>query len=264
LGTNDIPCCVSTQYVYFDGDSIVEDYSYKKTFSFDDKLHENIKYEGLIREQNQKTYFIPANSETEYLLYDFSLEEGMSFEYIEPQLIPEYEYPVSLYVKSVNFIEIDGVQLKQIQFTGFPPYDDIIRATWIEKIGSLNGLFYPCGMLVPGGKRELLCYFQNDELFYHNPVYSECYYDDPDDIVSVQTTQIDEYSIYPNPVDDLLTICSANNMITHIEIYDIYGRIICSQIYSETIKVNSLSKGLYLLKVYDTNKQISVFKIIKN
>ena len=84
LGSWNVPCNVTTQYVYFGSDSIINEYTYKKLFSCNDKLHENIKYEGLIREQNKKTYFIPANFETEYLLYDFSLEKGMTFEYIDP------------------------------------------------------------------------------------------------------------------------------------------------------------------------------------
>jgi len=180
-------CPVWTQYVYFDGNSSVAGNSYKKVFSCDDKLHENTKYEGLMREQDKKTYFIPANSKKEYLLYDFSLEEGMSFEYITPQVIPEHEHPVSLYVKSVSFVEINGVQLKQIQLAevSVPDYGAVC-ATWIENIGSLDGLFYPCGVLVPGVKRELLCYFQDGELFYKNPDYSECYYDKHEEIVSVQ------------------------------------------------------------------------------
>ncbi|MCL2596773.1 MAG: hypothetical protein FWD66_03760 [Paludibacter sp.] len=170
-------CPVFTEYIYFDGDSTLEGTTYKKVFLCNDKLHDNIKYQGLIREEDKKTYFIPANSETEYLLYDFSLEEGMIFTYMEISA-----FPVSLYVKNINFVEINGVQLKQIQFTKQPPYDDVVRATWIEKIGSLDGLFYPCGMLVPGVKRELLCYFQSNELFYKNPEYSECYYDNVNEV----------------------------------------------------------------------------------
>ena len=253
-------CPVWTQYVYFDGDSIVADYSYKKVFSCDDKLHESVKYEGLIRELNKKTYFMPNNTEKEYLLYDFSLEEGMSFEYVEPY--PEYELPVSLYVKKVDFVEINGVQLKQIQFTEHPLYD-YIRATWIENIGSLHGLFYPCGVLNPGSLRELLCYFQNNELIYKNPNYSECYYDNPEDITSVQTVVIDDCNIYPNPIDDILTVFSSNNTISLIEIFDVSGKKVYSQTYRDAINVSSFSKGLYLLKIYDTNKQISSFKIIK-
>ena len=245
---------VETQYVYFEGDSTVDAISYKKVFLCNDKLHENIKYEGLMREQDKKTYFIPANSETEYLLYDFSLEEGMGFEYMG----------ISFYVKNTDIVEINGVSLKQIQLAevSVPDYS-AMRATWIETIGSLNGLFYPNGML-NGVKRELLCYYQNDELIYKNPIYSKCYYDNPDDIDSIQTIVIDDYNIYPNPVDDILTIFSSNNTISYIEIFDILGEKVYSQTYdNNTIDISSFSKGSYMLKVYDTNKQISIFKIIK-
>ena len=75
------PCCVSTEYIYFEGDSVFNGLSYKKVFSCDDELHVSITFEGLIREYEQKTYIIKPNTEKEYLLYNFSIEEGMSFEY---------------------------------------------------------------------------------------------------------------------------------------------------------------------------------------
>jgi hypothetical protein len=68
LGAFDIPCCVKTHYVFFENDSLFSGNSYKKVFSYEDQLHENLIYKGLMREQDEKTYFIPANSETEYLL----------------------------------------------------------------------------------------------------------------------------------------------------------------------------------------------------
>jgi hypothetical protein len=177
---------VSTQYIHFDGDSTVAYKEYQKVFSCDDELHENIKYEGLIREQDQKTYFIRENSETEYILYDFSLEEGTNFEYLEPRVqIPGYENPpIILYVKKVDFVEINGIQKKRIQFTS-PPDDDTVNAIWIEGIGSFNGLFYPCGgMHGPNNIIEtLLCHFQDNELVYKNPAWSKCYFDKVDDII---------------------------------------------------------------------------------
>jgi len=260
LGVTVCPeCPVWTQYIYFEGDSTINGVSYKKVFSCDDKLHENIKYEGLIREQDQKTYFIPANSEAEYLLYDFSLEDGMTFEYIDPF----YQIEISFYAH-VNFVEINGVQLKQIQLAkvSVPDYDTIY-ATWIEKIGSLTGLFYPCGVLATGVKRELLCCYQNDELTYKNPNYSECYYDNPDDITSIPTITIDDYSIFPNPVDKILNVFSSHNTISHIEIFNASGKKVYSQAFEGTINMSSFSNGLYLLKVYDKNANVSDFKIIK-
>ena len=79
-----------------------------------------------------------------------------------------------------------------------PPYDESTLATWIEDIGSLAGLFYPCGVLAPGSNRILLCYFQNNELMYKNPVYSECYYDKAEDIISMQTKEVNYFNYYRN------------------------------------------------------------------
>jgi hypothetical protein len=264
LGANNIPCCVSTEYIYLDSDSIADGKTYKKVFSCNDRLHENVKYEGIVREQGLKTYFIPADSETEYLLYDFSLEQGMTFEY---QSFREgADSQLSFYAENVDFVEINGEARKRIQIgvVSFSSYSEIID-TWIEGIGSLNGFLYPCyKMFMTGGVRELLCHYDNNELVYQNPVYSECYYDKVEDITSVQTTAINDYGIFPNPVDDLLNIsCLNNNIITRIEIFDSSGQQVYSQTGKDAINVSSFAKGLYLLKVYDTNEQISIFRIIK-
>ena len=256
-GSHDILCCVNTDYVFFDGDSIVAEASYKKVFSCDDRLHENIRFEGLMREQDEKTYFIPAKDEAERVLYDFSLEEGTTFEYcfFENRTIP-------LYVKSVDFIEVNGYKKKRIQIGVVNGVEGILD-TWIEEIGSLNGLLYPCSLLFLGGGIELLCYYQNDELVYKNPTYSECYYDKPEDLTSVQTIPINDCSIFPNPVDDIITVSCLSNTILRIEIFNNIGQKVYSQTNDSAINVSSFPKGVYLLKMYDVNEQVSVFKIIK-
>ena len=177
LGTYNIPCCVSTQYIYFDGDSIVADKTYKKVFSCNDELHENITYEGLIREQDKKTWFLSKGFENESLLYDFSLEEGVEFEYasyMDPELTT-----VSLYVKTCDMIEINGSPKKRLQISSPQSEDDGIIDTWLEGIGSLSGILQPCYRLfLDGGVRELLCHYKEDEQTYKNPAYSACYYDE--------------------------------------------------------------------------------------
>jgi len=191
-------------------------------------------------------------------LYDFSLKEGMSFEYTDMWL-----GPTLMHIKRVDFIEINGVQKKRFQLTKQPPYDYHILTAWIENVGSLSGLFYPSGVTPPGSQGELLCYFEDNKLIYKNPNYSECYYDKVEDITSVQTIVTENYKIFPNPVEDVLTMSSLDNTISLIEIYDVLGKKVYSQTYKESINMSSFEKGLYLLKVYDTNEQVSVFKIIK-
>ncbi|MDR2690729.1 MAG: T9SS type A sorting domain-containing protein [Dysgonamonadaceae bacterium] len=237
-----------TWYVYFDGDSIVTGYSYKKVFSCEDKLYENIKYEGLIREQDKKTYFIPANSETEYLLYDFSLEEGMTFEHP----IGLSQETRLLEVKKSDRIEINGVKKKRLQITDYS-YDYVID-TWIEDVGSLGGILYPClGLGLDGSIHTLLLdYYQNNELKYSH-----------ENITSVQPIEMKDCGIFPNPVGDILNISCLNNAILRIEIFDNLGKKVYSQTDKDIINVSSFSKGIYLLKVYDMDEQVSVFKFIK-
>jgi hypothetical protein len=265
LGSDLIPCCVSTQYVYFDIDSIVTGKTYKKVFSCDDNLHENIRYEGLIREQDKKTYFIPKDSETEHLLYDFSLEEEMTFNCFDhgnPGLTE------LLYVKKSDIIEINGQPRKRLQLSFPPPSDDSIIDTWIESIGSLSEFLQPCYRLFTDGSvRELLCHYENNEVIYKNPSYSECYYDKEEDITSVKSTIINSLAVYPNPVDNVLIISSSNETVSIVKFTDVSGKTVYAKRLDANkeynIDIGHFSSGLYFLHIYDANGLASTFKIIK-
>jgi hypothetical protein len=70
--------------------------------------------------------------------------------------------------------------------------------------------------------------------------------------------------LYPNPVDDLLTIpCSGNHI--RVEIYDLKGSHLFSKSLSDKetyqLDVSFLKAGMYLLSVYGETKV--VYKIIK-
>ena len=69
----------------------------------------------------------------------------------------------------------------------------------------------------------------------------------------------------PNPVKDLLTI-SADDIITSIQIFDVQGRIIATQISNSsliTLDMSQQNVGVYFVKVR-TEKGVKVEKIIKN
>jgi hypothetical protein len=248
-------CNRQTQYVYFNGDSIVGNYTYKQVFSCNDNLHENITYKGLMREQSFKTFFIPAHSETEYLLYDFNLIEGKTFEYQDPFIS---EFSIYLYVKKNDLIIINENYKKRMQLT-LAPDDDSIFATWIQDRGSLHGLFYPCGSVPDGVVTTLLCYFQDDELMYKNPEYSECYYED----LAIPLVKDSQFSVYPNPTTGELHVTCHVSLVTNIEVFDMMGRKIHSQSHGNKIDASAFPKGLYLLKIYAENGQVSLFKIVK-
>ena len=69
-------------------------------------------------------------------------------------------------------------------------------------------------------------------------------------------------SISPNPVLDNIKIKVSNDeIIQGIYIYDLYGKLILNS-QKQNLNLDSLSKGLYIIKVF-TNKNQEEFKIFK-
>ena len=72
---------------------------------------------------------------------------------------------------------------------------------------------------------------------------------------------IEEISVYPNPVKDILTI---NGTYNSVEIYDIYGKLVLSSNTKETINVSSLANGIYSVNINTKNvttvKKITITK----
>jgi len=250
-----------TTYHFFEGDSVVNGKTYKKVFYYKDEQHTERFFEGLMREDKKKTYFInssPDGNTVETLLYDFSLEKNDTLRRIIQEPIVNHFDTTYFYIKKCDTVIVNEEQKKRMIIG----YEGLTIDTVIENVGSLHGIMYPDWYLSVGVFRKLLCYTQNGVLLYQNPDYSKCYYS-LEDFTSLQTRKIDIYSIHPNVVDDILTVSCSSGTIFRVEIFDISGKKVYSQPYKNTIDVSSFSKGLYLLKVYDRNEKVSLFKFIK-
>jgi len=89
-------------------------------------------------------------------------------------------------------------------------------------------------------------------------------------ITGLDTKNIDlSASVYPNPTAEQVTLTikdlSTSGMLYTLS--DAQGKLISSDKLSgsETaISMITLSKGIYFVKVLDSNKEIKIFKIIKN
>ena len=83
--------------------------------------------------------------------------------------------------------------------------------------------------------------------------------------LSIADNGIDTSSIYPNPVKSKLYINIASNENTIVEIYDILGKkVLKTQINSsDSINVQTLKSGVYILKLTQNNSSVSK-KLIKN
>ncbi len=70
-----------------------------------------------------------------------------------------------------------------------------------------------------------------------------------------------DFSIYPVPATDILTIRSKIDIV-QIEIYDSLGQLIISAANQKNISITNLTQGLYFCKVMAENGDYGVRKII--
>jgi len=77
------------------------------------------------------------------------------------------------------------------------------------------------------------------------------------------TTELD-FSIYPNPTKNTVSIDLKDNNKAEITIYDLNGRVIKSQIIKSKEKINmsELANGIYLIKII-TNGEIITKRVVK-
>ncbi len=79
-----------------------------------------------------------------------------------------------------------------------------------------------------------------------------------------ETQSVVDFSYYPNPVNDILNI-SSNIKIIQIDLYNLVGQKVSDfDVDSQTINIESLSPGIYLLKTKFINGKVEISKIIKN
>ncbi|HQX03889.1 MAG TPA: FG-GAP-like repeat-containing protein [Flavobacterium sp.] len=83
--------------------------------------------------------------------------------------------------------------------------------------------------------------------------------------LSVNQNTISNFVLYPNPAKDFVTLkSSTTSSIVSVEIFDLNGRkVLTSDVVKETISVQSLSVGTYLLLAKDSDGNLSTQKFIK-
>ena len=89
-------------------------------------------------------------------------------------------------------------------------------------------------------------------------------------ILSNQNFEIfnkNDISLFPNPVDNILNFLTSDSIsVSQIIIYDLMGKQInnYNSIINNSIDINNLSKGIYLVKIITSNNDVITKKIIKN
>ena len=222
-----------------------------------------------VREEGKKIFFYAEECDKEYLMYDFDLNVGDEVFLRDPfhptsfydrgncELTEVDSFQCKYKVLEVDSIEYNQVKRKRLKLSfsnGFPDLYDI----WVEGIGCMRGIAYPNRLHCFGGEEQLKDCYESDELIFVNENPEHCWV----------TTSMNDVR------QDLIYIFTDKNNILHIvnakdiplTIYNIQGQKIQS-VFSDsahyTTDLSFLPKGLYLLKVYDTNGRGSLYKFIK-
>jgi hypothetical protein len=81
-------------------------------------------------------------------------------------------------------------------------------------------------------------------------------------LLSVDDIAFNDLQVYPNPTKGIVNI-NFNKQIDQIEVYDLSGKTVLRKLNSETINLENLKDGLYLIRISaDDNSE--TIKIVKN
>jgi len=243
-------------------DTLINNITYCKIESNNDSVFnsEDISniYEGAIRSNNEtrKVFFVPPDSLTEFLLYDFNIEVSQTITSISFFGATEIfcYYKDSVFING-NFYDYYYLSINLIQIG----WD--VGTNWIEGIGSTKTLletYYPLQFDLT---RSLLCLTVNDSLIYHQQfVGTDGCYLKMDTSTSVNEmiqskVQNPFVQVLPNPVTCISSI-QTNIPIKEncfAEIINIRGEIIARFKVIELDKIYStkIPNGFYLLKLSD-------------
>ncbi|MDR0603208.1 MAG: T9SS type A sorting domain-containing protein [Bacteroidales bacterium] len=239
---------INSYFIKIGVDTVLNSHVYKKIYYSKSENFDTVNTVGFIREDNRKVYFLANSSLEEGLLYDFGISVG------EQVAIQNYYLNNStknLLLKEIVNIDIAGKQVSKYIFQGTEEY-------WLEGIGSIFGILNSGFGDTTDCYYDLIC-FKENLLTYINPKYSNC------DLTTSHVRRLDneKYNICLKIVHNRVIILSSAQTISKVKIFDISGKMIYNQLHGDTIDISPFSKGLYLIRVYDINNHVSVFKIVK-
>lgn len=212
-------------------------------------------YKGALRDDNGVVYFVPADSTDEYLLYDFTAQQGQTLNdvYVGNHF-DETIYLADFTVDQVTTEVIAGQTRRVV-------YADSYR--WIEGIGCVTGLFMEPWANVSMYELRLECMSVNGQTIFPTEANGDCAL-----TVGIEKIKVkNSVSVYPNPSSGLLSVSSANGqMIRKLQLFDLLGKETAS-IAANATTISwepSVPNGIYLLSVTLQGGATSVHRIIRH
>ncbi|MCC5922527.1 MAG: T9SS type A sorting domain-containing protein [Crocinitomicaceae bacterium] len=251
-----------TKVYGFQGDTLIDSEQWFKLYSSSDSLFEsNLLYLGLLREENNKVFYLDTLNQLD-TLYDFSLNVGDSVLFDLYGMYPEW-----LQVVNVDSVQISGDYYKRLKFAE-PTINafDELNEIWIEGIGSIHGPLFPSFPIkfsqeIPDSML-VTCTFSNNQQVWQHQSYPSCYVKV---VLSVDQMEILNFKIYPNPFTDRIHFENNGLQQYRLTVLNSLGQTI-HKIQANTnnriIDLSDFQAGIYFLKI-ESGDNIKTIKMIK-
>ena len=243
---------------YLGEDTVDNGYVYHKVYKYNDT--NNKQFIGAYRNvvDSMKVY---ALSETPFinglLIYDFKHEVGDSI-YVAQQF-PLYVVVVAKDSILMNNVYFHYLHIQDPETGGF-----YINDLWIEGIGTtkelLKSLYYS-----EFTSSQIYCKRQNHSIEYLNPlIIGPPEYCLDLSLGLAKLLNKTSLKIYPFPTNDFVYFENIEaSLETHIEIYDLFGRLLKKETtLNRKINISDLKSGTYILFI-ENSSQFYRTKIIK-
>ncbi len=250
------PPDISTVVYKVQRDTTIGNTSYQKISSADSIRN------YFVRQDSAKSVFIRRYRDSiDYKIYDFGKVAGDTFRIKDPEF---YWNDVPIKIDSIDSIMMGGKLRDRFYVSAYGWSQDV----WIEGIGSLYTHLWSPGVqsdLLDGPGRNLLCYFQDNSLVFHNNRWNDtCLINR---VTSIPEIAENDFKIYPNPVTQNHITIESENLHDNatFQLFDLTGRVILQQKLSEKtthLMLNGVSKGMYQYTVTSKQRIVGLSKLI--
>ena len=211
-------------------------------------------YHGAMRDNGGQVFFVPKDSISELLIYDFTKSAGDTIydTYFEASSGGEW-YSVDLIVEITDSVLIGSEYHDRIVFLN-------MSADWIEGIGSTHGIFKTPYYNTNGIVYDLNCMSSSNVTLYPTYGSGTC-------SVNVSVNEIDfteEIQVSPNPTSGSITVSSDGKLFS-FELCDITGKVLLvsdEEMAVANINLESHEAGVYLLRV-QIGDQVKSLRVVK-
>lgn len=236
----------NTSVYYTDGDTLVGGKSYKILDGYHYISRTFLLYEDVANRQVTMMKINPIKID-EFLLYDFSKNEGDTMELFNPN---------SPFIQDPGFFQLDSIRLRPLEdgnsyrhFYWSPTPGNttyIAYPVWVEGVGSLSLINAAGAQPDFNGAGQLNCFFKNSNGFYVNlDSIVSC---EPVHVLGLQESVKSDWSIYPNPSSDFIQITGLKEE-TVVDIVSCTGELIKQDEIGGQCQmdISSLKDGIYFI-----------------